>query len=146
MKWKFKEWAFIDITISDFLWCNYVDVFHVTYQCSTHAAHVDQLRLLLNHSTLARERSRDFIFTTFVPWFQIQNLSQTLTQTLTNTPNHTIILTRSQTLTKPRNEILFSFSRALVTWPPKSSFSPIHYNSTHQGCIFTPRHQIFLKN
>ena len=54
--------------------------------------------------SLASEQSRDIIFAALVPRFQIQ------TQTLTENPNpvqypesdHT--LTRSQTLTQPRNE------------------------------------------
>ena len=52
--------------------------------------------------SLASEQSRDITFAALVPWFQIQTLTHTLT--LTNTPNHTITLTRFQTLTQPRNE------------------------------------------
>ena len=73
-----------------------------------------------------------------MPWFQIETLTQTLTLTLTSTSNHAITLTRSQTLTRPINETFLPFSRLLVTWPPKSSFSPI--SITPQGCIFTLRH------
>ena len=50
--------------------------------------------------SLASEQSRDTTFTALVPWFEIQ----TLTLTPNNTPNHTLTLTRFQTLTQPRNE------------------------------------------
>ena len=52
--------------------------------------------------SLASERSRDITFT--VPWFQIKTLIVTQTITLINTPNHTLTLTRSQTLNRATNE------------------------------------------
>ena len=54
--------------------------------------------------SLASELSRDITFAALMPWFQIQTLILTRTLTFTNTPNHTITLTRFQTLTQPRNE------------------------------------------
>ena len=40
MKWEFRERPFIDISDSFLV---QLTVFHVTYHCTTHAAHVDQL-------------------------------------------------------------------------------------------------------
>ena len=54
--------------------------------------------------SLASEQSRDNTFAALVPRFQIQTLTLTQTLTLSNTPNHTLTLTRFQTLTQPRNE------------------------------------------
>ena len=42
MKWELKGWPFIDISDSSVVQLT-VNVFHITFHCTTHAAHVDQL-------------------------------------------------------------------------------------------------------